>query len=85
MSKYKIEIRHLGIVVREFFTDDLEKAKKIYQRFTVKDNCSTELYIDGRRLRYIDAWELMEVKLDYLDFRSEAVRQREGKGCGIWD
>lgn len=85
MSRYKIEIRHLGEVVREFFTDDLEKAKKIYQRFTAKDNCSTELYIDGRRLRYIDAWELMEVKLDYLDFRSEKMRQQNGKEEDLWD
>ena len=84
MSKYKIEICHMGQVVREFFTDDLTKAQKIYGKYTDRPDCSTELYIDGKRLRYIDAWEVMAVGFGFLDFRSEETRRQRGERKGTF-
>ena len=84
MTKYKIQICRVGVVVKEFCTDDFEEARRFYRKYTDRIGCSTELFIDGKRLRYIDAWKLMSVGYGFLDFRSEENLKKKAKKGEEW-
>lgn len=86
MKRYRIEICRVGVVVKVFETDDFETAKSFYNSYTDRIGCSTELYIDGERIRYGRAWDMMSEGTFYLDYRSEKTKRlsaREEKR--IWD
>lgn len=72
---YRVEIWQEGtrLAGREF--SELEAARKFYRRFFFRDDCGVELYRDGERLKYKEAWGLMAKGLPYMNYRS---RRRAG-------
>ena len=80
MEEYQIESYRFGERVKVFSTTDFLQAKRFYRKYTDREDCSTELLINGVRLKYGQAWDLMSPGYLYLDFRSEKRRRQDAIG-----
>ena len=69
--RYRIEIWRNGRLSFAEEFDQFYPARRFYLKYWSRDDGSTELYIDGERLRYIDALRLMRVRMPLLDFRED--------------
>ena len=82
MEVYQIEIYRFGERVKVFSTTDFAKAKQFYRKYTDREDCSTELYINGVRLKYGQAWDLMSpgVLIFGFPFRGTKAKRRFQSG-----
>lgn len=69
--RYRIEIWRNGRMSFAEEFDEFLPAQRFYLKYCGRDDGSTELYIDGERLRYIEAWRLMCRRMSFLDFRQD--------------
>ena len=73
-----IEVWQMGDLIARGEFDSLKKAQDAYARFIGDDGCGVEVYVDGERLKTLQAWKMMHGWNGYEDFYY-GCRRRGGK------
>ncbi|MBQ4050143.1 MAG: hypothetical protein IJD13_00800 [Oscillospiraceae bacterium] len=58
--KIELEIWQMGDLVAKGTFTCLDAARRAYARLINNDACGVEVYVDGRRLKALEAWDLLQ-------------------------
>lgn len=67
---YRVEIWQDGVLLLTRQFEALKEARIFYRQFFFRGNCGVELYQDGERLRYKEAWSLMLRGLRQMNYQN---------------
>lgn len=77
--KIELEVWQMGDLVAKGTFTCLKAARKAYARLVGNDTCGVEVYMDGRRLKAVEAWTLLQGYSGYGEFYYGRSERRESE------